>query len=347
MGFARLLAVVLSVFYVAAPVAVTAAEPPVDNGAVAVMYHRFGDDRFPSTNIRMEQFRAHIAELKKDKYTVLPLPRIVTALREGKPLPERTVAITVDDAYLSVYENAWPLLRDAGFPFTLFVATEPVANGLSDYMSWEQIRNLAGSDLVTIGSQTHKHPHMPAQGLAANREDLEKSQALFREKLGRAPDLFAYPFGEYSGPVQDLVREMGFTAAFGQHSGAMSRLTGHYALPRYAMNEAYGGIDRFRLAVNSLPLPVTDITPSDNKLMPEENPPLYGFTVHPTVGSLAGLNCFASGRGQVTMKTVMDSRVEVRLDAPFAAGRARINCTLRDPSGRWRWFGNQFYVVGP
>ncbi len=344
MGFARFLAAAALLVGLAVPAA--AAEPAVDNGAVVVMYHRFGDGRYPSTNIRMEQFKKHVAELKKDKYTVLPLPEIVAALRNDEPLPDRAVAITVDDAYTTVFENAWPVLREAGFPFTLFVATQPVDQGSASYMSWDQIRTLAQSELVTIGSQTHGHPHMPAQSTAANRTDLETSQARFRAELGEAPDLFAYPYGEYGNSVKKVVREAGFTAAFGQHSGAIGRLVGHFELPRYAMNEAYGSMDRFKLAVNSLPLPVTSVTPDDNKLTPSENPPLYGFSVHDAVGSIAGLNCFASGRGEVTLKTVMSSRVEVRLDKPFPEGRARINCTLRGPDGRWRWFGNQFFVTG-
>jgi peptidoglycan/xylan/chitin deacetylase (PgdA/CDA1 family) len=318
----------------------------VDNGAVVVMYHRFGDGRYPSTNIRMEQFRKHVAELKKDKYTVMPLPEIVSALRNDRPLPDRAVAITVDDAYLSVYENAWPILREAGFPFTLFVATQPVDAGMKSYMSWDQLRAFAESDLVTIGSQTHNHPHMPAQSLEANRQELSTSQARFRAELGREPDLFAYPYGEYAAPVKKAVREAGFVAAFGQHSGALGRLSDMYALPRYALNEAYGDMDRFTLAVNSLPLPVTDVTPTDNKLGASENPPLYGFTVHDSIDRLDGLNCFASGRGEVTIKEVMNGRIEVRLDKPFPEGRARINCTLMGPDGRWRWFGNQFYVAG-
>mgnify|MGYP006424368855 CR=1 FL=1 len=325
--------------------AVWAADPPVDNGAAVVMYHRFGDGRFPSTNIRMAQFEKHIAELKKDKYTVLPLAEILKALKKDKPLPSHTVAITIDDAYTSVYENAWPILREAGFPFTLFVATAPVDRGSDEYMSWDQIREFQRADLVTIGSQSHAHPHMPAQSVAANRADLKTSQARFRDELGQVPRIFAYPYGEYSNPVEDLVRDIGFEAAFGQHSGAFGRLSDMYALPRYAMNEAYGGMDRFKLAVNSLPFPVKEVTPQDNKLTPDQNPPVYGFTVHESVGSLKGLNCFASGRGQISMKTLMDSRVEVRLDEPFPTGRARINCTLRAPSGQWRWFGNQFYVA--
>lgn len=322
------------------------AEPAVDNGATVVMYHRFGDGRYPSTNITLEQFEAHLAELRKPKYTVMPLPAIVSAIREGKPLPDHAVAITVDDAYTSFWQEAVPRLEEAGFPYTLFVATEPVDAGRGGYMSWDELRALRDKELATIGSQTHTHPHMPTLSLEENLEELRTSQALFEEKLGSAPDLIAYPFGEYSNEVQAAAREVGFVAGFGQHSGAIGRTSEMFGLPRYAFNESFGDMERFRLAVNSLPLPVSDVVPDDNKLTPDENPPLYGFTVDASVGGLDKLSCFASGRGKVKAEVIADQRVEVRLDAPFPAGRARINCTMPGPDGRWRWFGNQFYVVG-
>ncbi len=74
--------------------------------AAIVMYHQFGEPERPSTNILIEQFETQIEELTADSYTVLPLPEIVDAFRAGTPLPERTVGITIDDAYLSVYLEA-------------------------------------------------------------------------------------------------------------------------------------------------------------------------------------------------------------------------------------------------
>ncbi|MFP3386390.1 polysaccharide deacetylase family protein, partial [Tritonibacter sp. SIMBA_163] len=84
----------------------------------------------------------------------------------GKPLPPRTVAITIDDAYLSVYETAWPLLRKHDLPFALFVATDPVDRGIPGYMDWDQIRELEAGG-VEIGSQAVTHPHMPGLSQAA------------------------------------------------------------------------------------------------------------------------------------------------------------------------------------
>jgi peptidoglycan/xylan/chitin deacetylase (PgdA/CDA1 family) len=323
-----------------------AAPAEADNGARVIMYHRFGDGRYPSTNIELAQFEAHLAELAEGPYTVLPLPEIVAALKSGSPLPAHAVAITIDDAYLSFWEEAVPRLRARGFPFTLFVASAPVDRGTDGFMSWEQLRELAQLDLATLGSQTHSHPQMPELSRAENLRELARARELFERRLDQAPELLAYPYGAYSQAVQAAAREAGFVAGFGQHSGAIGRTSDPYGLPRFPLNESFGNLDRFRVVVNTLPLPVRDVVPADPKLTAAQNPPNYGFTVVGDVGPLDGLACFASGRGALEVQTIAGQRVEVRLDKPFPPGRARINCTMPGPDNRWRWFGRQFYVVG-
>ncbi|MEL0076636.1 MAG: polysaccharide deacetylase family protein, partial [Alphaproteobacteria bacterium] len=98
--------------------------------ATVLMYHRFGEDQYPSTNIRLEQFEAHLEMLSSGGYNVIPLADIVAKLQNGESLPDRTVAITIDDAYLSVYEEAWPRLRRHNFPAKIFVATRQIDIGL-------------------------------------------------------------------------------------------------------------------------------------------------------------------------------------------------------------------------
>ncbi|MDC1294004.1 polysaccharide deacetylase family protein, partial [Candidatus Puniceispirillum sp.] len=110
--------------------------------AVILMYHRFGEDQLPSTNIRLDQFDAHLEKLSTSNYSVWPLAKIVDHLQKDMPLPDRTVAITIDDAYLSVFTEAWPRLKAKGFPFTVFVATDPIDRKHRGYMSWDQLRQL-------------------------------------------------------------------------------------------------------------------------------------------------------------------------------------------------------------
>jgi hypothetical protein len=110
------------------------------------------------------------------------------------------------------------------------------------------------------------------------------------------------------------------------------------------MNESFGHLNRFQLVVNALPLPVSDLTPTD-PLVTSVNPPLLGFTVTAEVGHLRRLSCFSSNEGKVSVEILGAIRVEVRMTKVFGRGRTRVNCTLPGPGGRWRWFGTLFNVV--
>lgn len=305
------------------------------------MYHRFGEDDYPSTNIALDQFAAHIAELRTGGYTVLPLPDIVAALKDGSALPDHALAITIDDAYRSVYSEAWPRLREAGLPFTVFVSTDAVDQGQAGMMTWEQVRELAAAG-VTIGHHGAAHAHMAGRTEQSNADDIAKATRRFVAELGAAPRIFAYPYGEYSLNLRDTIVAANFDAALGQQSGGSYHGADMFTLPRFALNEKYGDLERFRLIANSLPLPVTEITPSEPLL--EINPPPFGFTLAEDVGDLDQLACFASGQGATAIERLGARRIEVRLEDPFPQGRARINCTLPGPGGRWHWFGMQFLV---
>lgn len=329
-----------------AAVASAAAAQDLLNGAVVFVYHRFGEDDVPSTNIRVAQFEAHLRELQTGGYTVLPLPEVAAALRERRRLPDRTVAISVDDAYLSVYTTAWPMLRAAGIPFTVFVATDLLdGGGGGRYMNWDQIRELRDAG-VTIGAHSAAHGHFPDMTADAIRADLARSAAAFRRELGEVPGLFAYPYGEMSLAARELVEEAGFTMAFGQHSGAAEDGLDPLFQPRFALNETYGAQQRFVLAANALPLGARDIVPADPVLT--QNPPSFGFTVADGVEPLDSLNCFASHEASpARLERLGERRFEVRLSTPFPPGRGRFNCTVRADAERWRWFGMQFIAPRP
>lgn len=314
--------------------------------ATIFMYHRFGETEFPSTNIRMDQFEAHITELKNGGYNVLPVEEIVNKIRNGQSLPDKAIGITIDDAFTSIYEKAWPILKEAGFPFTIFVSTDHVDRSSNIYMSWDQLRELSNSG-VTIGHHTQSHSHLPDLEKHQIRRQLERAATRFEAELGIKPKLFAYPYGDVNLLAKREVAAFGFDGAFGQQSGVLHGGDDFLLLPRFALNETYGGIDRFRLAANALPLPVSDIVPADTTLGP--NPPAFGFTVPYDLKPLDRLACFASGQGKSRIER-LENRIEVRLTDPFPPGHARINCTLPGPpakaggSIRWRWFGRQFYI---
>ena len=309
------------------------------DSAVIIMYHRFGESNYPSTNISLKRFSEHINELKKEKYNVLPLLEIISRLKEGKPLPDYTVAITMDDAFLSIYENAWPILKKEGLPFTLFVSTDYVDFNYSKYMSWDQIRELKNSG-VTIGHHSKSHAHLHTLNEAEIRNEIDYANSRFMKELNEIPSLFAYPYGEYNNLVKNIAFEK-FDASFGQHSGAIHPSHGFHEFSRYSMNEQYGTMDRFLLAINSLPIVVNEIYPDDPVLI--ENPPSYGFTLGKNYANVKNLNCFASGQGQ-TEVILIEKRIEIRVSKPFTQERNKINCTMPGDNKRWHWFGRQFLL---
>ncbi len=311
------------------------------NYASFIMYHRFGDSRYPSTNIKKEQFVEHINELLKPKYNVIGIEKALLAINNIESAEDRSVVITVDDAYSSVYKYAWPIFKKYNLPFTLFISTDVIDNKIPGYMSWEEIRTLRDHG-VTIGSQTKSHPHMFKLSKEKIKQELSISNKRFIDEIGSAPKVFAYPYGEYNLEVLEQVKLHGFVAAFGQHSGVAHKSLGIYELPRFAMNEKYGGMERFLLAVNALPMPISDLSPKNPVI--SVNPPSYGFTLSDKIEPKNAVRCFANNGLKVDTKRLGKNRIEVRLSGPFLKGRGRINCTMAGNENRWRWLGRQFII---
>jgi peptidoglycan/xylan/chitin deacetylase (PgdA/CDA1 family) len=321
--------------------------------ATVLLYHRFGEPNYAAANISAEDFTAHVRLLRDGGFSVLPLDEIVDALQAGRPLPDRTVAITIDDAFRSAYEIAWPILRAAEMPFGLFVSTRPIDQGLSDYMNWDEIRELAAAG-VYIGHHGRDHAHMADLGPEAVRDDLAAASARFKAVLGEVPGLFAYPFGEANAALFSAVKEHGFVAALGQHSGVLHSSLDQFYLPRFPSTGSFAALERLQLVASALPLPVSDLKPSNPALADARIE--FSFTVPAQSGAevgldfsgLEGLTCFVSGRGAVPLELANGPNgVAVRL-APLdniRRGHTRINCTALADQGRFRWLGMQYYLA--
>ncbi len=309
------------------------------NHANILMYHRFGENKYPTTNTTIEQFNLHTNELVKNKYDIIKLDKVVKGILGEIDLKDRSVAITIDDAYLSVYTKAWPILKKLNLPFTLFVSTDVIDNKFSNYMNWDQIRELVDHG-VLVGSQTKSHPHLHRLSTKQILNEIEYSNNRFIEELGFKPKLFAYPYGEYDKKTLEIVQGSGFQAAFGQHSGVAHISSGIFELPRFAMNENYGDLKRLNLAINALPLIIKDINPEDNFL--KKNPPDFGFTLSSKIEPMNVIRCFAGNGIDTNTSRIGKYRIEVRLGKKFPNARGRINCTMAANNNRWRWFGKQF-----
>lgn len=321
-----------------------------DPHAVIFMYHRFGENKYPSTNVRVEQFESHLDYLSKEKYAVLPLSDIIAAIKDLSALPDRTVAITIDDAYLSVYELAYPRLKALGWPFTVFVNTDPIDQKMQGYMSWDQLREIHANG-ATLANHCANHDSLIERRSGKTsrlwmeriREDIERAQTRLQKEIGTAPMLFSYPYGEYNKEVADLVAKMGYSA-FGQQSGAVGPLNDLRALPRFPINEHYAGLNEFRVKALSLPLPVKTYSPWDPVTTNQR--PRLEITLDSQVKYYQEMACYVSGQGKVPVDWIRSNKFSIQPPLPLKGGRNRYNCTVPSKErNRYYWFSQQWIVL--
>lgn len=312
--------------------------------ASVLLYHRFGEDAIPSTNTSLADFEAHLRILRDEGYAVVSLPRLLEALEGGAPLPPKSVVITIDDGYRSVFEEAWPRLREYGFPFAVFVASGEIDASRGNLMDWSALRELARDPLVSVFHHSRSHAHMIALDGGARARDFADDEARLEAELGTEPQAFAYPYGEYDTALQAQVQARGHRAAFGQHSGVVGPQSPRFALPRFSLSGSFSGEDRLRLALEAKPLVVSDLVPAAPPLADADFPLEIRFSVAHAEGALAGLACFLGGKPQ-DLEISPAREVRLRVDT-LPRGRSRLNCTLRDDDGAWRWFGALYYRSG-
>jgi peptidoglycan/xylan/chitin deacetylase (PgdA/CDA1 family) len=322
----RILATIIGLFIAWANPAAAA------DSAVVLVYPRLvAGAPSDGAGLRLARLDAHLAELAGGSYRVASLASVVGAFRAGTALPDRTIVITFDDASLLLYREAWPRLKARNMPFAVFVAPQEVGN--SGAMGWSQLREMKAAG-VTIGLRASFGEEQAAA-------DMIRAAELFAAELGERPAILAWPSGEASGRAIRAAREAGFAAAFGQHSGAAWAGHERFYLPRFAITEDYSDLERFRRVAAALPLPASDLTPANPRL--GQNPPPFGFTLAKEFGNLDQLACFSAHDGRMKVE-LLGNRVEARMSKPFPPGRGRINCTLPNGDGRWRWFGYQWSV---
>ncbi|MDD9899970.1 MAG: polysaccharide deacetylase family protein [Alphaproteobacteria bacterium] len=318
------------------------AEIPADNNsAVIFVYQRVGEDALSDRNIPLEQFKAHLREIKSGDYNILPLQEIVDRLQDDKnPLPSRTIAITFDGAWLPTMNNVIPLLKKEKLPFTVFVLSDAADAGNDQHMDWTALKKLRKNKLADIGLLPAVYEYMTDNTEAENADTMNRAVTKYREIFKDDPTLFAWPYGAYTKKLQEKISAYGFKAAVGQQSGVAHAGSDMMALPRFIMTGEYGDLDRFRLTVRARPLPVSDVMP-DSPGLDDDNQPIIGFTLAPELQSRAGdLSCFVSDIGKTDIQQLGGNRIEIRLDTSFFDKKNRINCTMpTDNADEWRWFG--------
>jgi peptidoglycan/xylan/chitin deacetylase (PgdA/CDA1 family) len=189
-------------------------------GTTVLIYHRVGGGSPDERDMRVADFVAQLDVLAA--HDVVPLDTALDRLVASDERP--TVVLTFDDGFADVYDNAWPLLRERGMPFTLYLAADFVggtmhwdgstAKAAGPALTWDQVREMAGSGLCTLGNHTHHHVRPEALTV---RELDACTEAVVRE-VGVVPAHFAYPWGIPVPALEDALARR-FRSAVTGHLG--------------------------------------------------------------------------------------------------------------------------------
>lgn len=210
----------------------------VPEGVSVLMYHMIGDEQGNAAIMTEANLRIQMNYLRDHGYHPITMQELYDYVTKGAPLPEKPVCITFDDGYLDSYTIVYPMMKEYGFPWTLFLITDDVGKPYNR-MSWDQLKEMANSHAVTIASHTLSHPklHNLATRAEKEKEIVEANKAL-KYQLGVDNVWLAYPYGDYDDEVIDICKKAGIKMAVTTDAGRV-----HVGSFPYDLKRAYIGND--------------------------------------------------------------------------------------------------------
>ncbi len=316
--------------------------------AVILQYHHVSESTPSSTSVTPKRFAEHLDYISQH-YTVLSLEKVITAMRNNETLPDNSLAITFDDGYRNILENAHPLLKHRGFPYTIFV--NPALQGTrKNLLTWPELK-LMSQEGVTIANHYLAHEHLlfkqqgktDAQWLSDHESNILLAEEIIESYIGSSPRYFAYPYGEYNNAIQALLKKHNMIG-FAQHSGAISAESDFTALPRFPASGVYSNLNTLKIKMASLAFPVIENSITEPAL--NATGEVDAITLKIDLADIYPSQVACYYRGDTLPLAWEENTVSVSGPEQFPAGRSRINCTAPSKSQRPRyyWFSQPFFV---
>ena len=302
------------------------------------VYHRFGNSKYPSTNISLENFEKHLSYLKSNNFKILTFSESVDYINNTQiEYYDKVACITVDDGYSTFKSNAIPLLKKHDIKATVFINSESVGGGT--YMNWDDLKAVY-RDGMEIGNHSHSHAYFvnipKEQRIVSFKNDLLRCQEEINEHLGFYPEIFAYPYGEFDPSMRHTVKEMGFKAAAAQNSGIMYAYD-NYAIPRFPMAGPYVNMKGFIEKANMKALRVKSEHP-ESFVVEGNNPPVILVNFDSTDADLSRHNCFTSGDCETSIE---GNSISITSKKALKGRRTLFTITAPAKTGnRWYWYSH-------
>ncbi|VVC75452.1 Poly-beta-1,6-N-acetyl-D-glucosamine N-deacetylase [Aquicella siphonis] len=209
-------------------------------------YHNLNPVVPGSMNMTPQRFEEQIKWIKQNGFTVIPLKEAVEYLQGTRAsLPEKSVVITADDGWKSVYTYMLPIVRKYKIPVTLFIYPQTISNG-KNAMTWDQLKELQQTGLFDIQGHTYSHPNFKRTKKKLSRPAYEKfvknelvsSKKILEEKLGTKITFLAWPFGIYDDYLEQEAKNADYTMAFSIDAKTANKTYKSMAQPRFMIIES-------------------------------------------------------------------------------------------------------------
>ncbi len=180
-------------------------------------YHDFKDRGGSPMLIAAPKFRAQMQAIKDSKIPVISYSEMMAWKRGEKNIPEECIVITMDDGWEGVYNYAYPVLREFGFPFTIYLYKNYVG-GAGRSMSWEQIKEMMQHG-CEVGSHSVSHASLksPPKNLKTDADkqqwvlgELKDSREFLEQNLHIKCLSFAYPYGNFDDAILETGLQIGY-----------------------------------------------------------------------------------------------------------------------------------------
>jgi peptidoglycan/xylan/chitin deacetylase (PgdA/CDA1 family) len=214
-------------------------------------YHNLAETRTNLMTVPRASFEAQMKFLAENGYTVITMDQFLDFMEFQEPVPDKSVVITFDDGWRSLYTIGWPVLRKYGFPATVFVYTDLIV-GSSKTLSWQELARMRDQGLdIQCHTVTHRNLGKQAKGetfkdyMASVEKEIDDSRRIIKTRLGIETDCMAYPYGATNSLVSHMLRRRGFRAGF-----TVERDPNPFYVNNFRINRSmiYGtwGLDKFK-----------------------------------------------------------------------------------------------------
>lgn len=321
---------------------------------VILQYHHVNSDTPAVTSISPQGFEAHLTLIESQGFQVISLETMINRIKQGMAFKTKTLAITFDDNYRSIYENAFPLLKQRGWPFTIFINPKDIKTSENGFtLSWKELKEMKQNG-ASIANHTQNHWHLlkrreketKIEWQERIKQDIQSAQQRLETELGKTPKWLAYPYGEFDEDLKFLVQSMGYLG-FSQQSGPINHTTNWQSIPRFPASGVYANTTTLKTKLNSQAFEVYSEKPLNIVRKAGDTAPVLELIVNKNNIRHKLVNCFFAGNkiySEVSIskeKLIINAQFEGKL--PF--GRSRYNCTAPAINGGYYWYSMPFVAT--